>query len=155
MARSRSKSLTVYRVTSWVGRAGLTAAFLLQALSLIDTSWAQPTHAWSPAGLSTSLVFGLLEGLRYLTVVVEVLGAALLFVPGCTAVGALMLSGTAFVTLFARVFVLGGDPVGVLLLFLASAALVGQRRRELVAILRFHTRAQRPYRPTLAAARQR
>jgi hypothetical protein len=155
MARSRSKSLTVYRVTSWVGRAGLTAAFLLQALSLIDTSWAQPTHAWSPAGLSTSLVFGLLEGLRYLTVVVEVLGAALLFVPGCTAVGALMLSGTAFVTLFARVFVLGGDPVGALLLFLASAALVGQRRRELVAIWRFHTRAHHPYRPALAAARQR
>lgn len=155
MARSRSKSLTVYRVTSWVGRAGVAAAFLLHALSLIDTSWAQPTHAWSPASLATSLVFGLLEDLRYLTVVVEVLGAALLFVPGCTAVGALMLSGTAFVTLFARVFVLGGDPVGALLLFLASAALVGQRRRELVAIWRFHTRAHRPYRPVLAAARQR
>lgn len=155
MARSRLKALTVYRVTSWVGRAGVAAAFLLHALSLTDTSWAQPSHAWSPAGLSASLVFGLLEGLRYLTVVVEVLGAALLFVPGCTAVGALVLSGTAFVTLFARVFVLGGDPVGALLLFLASAALVGQRRRELVAIWRFHTRAHHPYRPTLATARQR
>jgi hypothetical protein len=157
MARSRSRgsrlgSLTAYRATSWVGRAGVAAAFLLQALSLIDTSWALPTHAWTAAGVSSSFVFGLLEGLRYLTVVVEVLGAALLFVPGCTAVGALMLSGTAFVTLFARVFILGGDPIGSLLLFLASAALVGQRRRELVAIWRFHTRS---HRPTLAAARQR
>jgi len=156
MARSRLKSLTAYRVTSWVGRAGVAAAFMLQALTLIDTSWAPPGHAWLPAaGASTSLVSGLLEGLRYLTVVVEVMGAALLFVPGCTAVGALTLSGTAFVTLFARVFVLGGDPVGALLLFLASAALVGQRRRELVAIWRFHTRAHRPYRPALAAARPR
>lgn len=150
MARSRSKSLTLYRVTSWVGRAGVAAAFLLQALTLIDSSWAQPSHDWAAPGVSSSLVSGLLEGLRYLTVVVEVLASALLFVPGCTAVGALMLGGTAFVTLFAHVFVLGGDPVGALLLFLASAALVGQRRRELVAIWRFHMRAHRPS-PLLAA----
>ena len=150
MARSRSKSLTLYRVTSWVGRAGLAAAFLLQALSLVDASWAHPAHAWASPGISTSLVFGLLEGLRYLIVVVDMVGVALLFVPGCTAVGALLLSGTAFVTLFARVFVLGGDPLGSLLLFLASAALVGQRRRELVAIWRFHTRSHRPT-PLLAA----
>jgi hypothetical protein len=150
---SRPGSLTAYRVTSWIGRAGVAVAFLLQALSLVDTSWAQPAHAWTAPGVSTSFVFGLLEGLRYLTVVVEVLGAALLFVPGCTAVGALMLSGTAFVTLFARVFVLGDDPIGALFLFLASAALVGQRRRELVAIWRFHTRAHRP--SPLLAARQR
>jgi hypothetical protein len=152
MARSRLEYLTVYRVTSWVGRAGVAAAFLLQALALVDTSWAQPMRAWTPAGASTSLVFGLLEGLRYVAVVVDVLGAALLFLPGCTAVGALMLSGTAFVALFAQVFVIGGDPIGSLLLFLASAALVAQRRRELVAIWRFHTRA---HRPTLVAARQR
>jgi hypothetical protein len=152
MARSRLRHLTIYRVTSWVGRAGIAVAFLLQALALVDASWAQPMHGRTPEGVSTPLLFGLLEGLRYLTVVVEVLGAALLFVPGCTAVGALMLSGTAFVTLFAHVFVIGGDPIGSLLLFLASAALVGQRRRELVAIWRFHTRA---HRPTLAEARHR
>ncbi len=153
MARSQFKSLTPYRVTSWVGRVGVAAAFLLQALALVDTSWAQPAHAWASPSVSASFVLGLLEGLRYLTVVVEVLGAALLFVPGCTAVGALMLSGSAFVTLFAHVFVLGGDPIGPLLLFLASAALVGQRRRELVALYRFHTRAHRP--SPLLAARQR
>ena len=152
MARSRRNSLTAYRVTSWVGRIGVAVAFLLQAVALIDASWTQPLYAWSAPGVSTSLVLGLLEGLRYLTVVVDVLGAALLFVPGCTAVGALMLGGTAFVTLFAHVFVIGGDPIGSLLLFLASAALVGQRRRELVAIWRFHTRA---HRANLAAARPR
>jgi len=157
MARSRSRgsrlhSLTAYRVTSWAGRAGVAAAFLLHALTLVDSSWAQPSHVWQSPGVPPSFVFGLLEGLRYLTVVVDVVGAALLFVPGCTAVGALVLSGTAFVTLFARVFILGGDPIGSLLLFLASAALVGQRRRELVAIWRFHTRT---HRPTLAAVRQR
>ena len=157
MARSRSRgsrpgSLTAYRVTSWVGRIGIATAFLLQALSLADASWAGASHGWISRDVSHPLVFGLLEGLRYLTVMVEILGSALLFVPGCTAVGALLLSGTAFVTLFARVFVLGGDPVGVLLLFLASAALVGQRRRELVALWRFHTR---PRRPAFAAARQR
>ena len=148
MARSRSKSLTIHRVTSWIGRAVVATAFLLQALSLVDTSWAEPTLA-SPGG-STSMVMSLLEGLRFLTVAVEVVGAALLFLPGCTAVGALLLSGTAFVTLFAEVFVLGGDPIGSLLLFIAGAALVGQRRRELVAIWRFHTRAHRAS-PLLAA----
>ena len=149
MARSRRKSLTAYRVTSWVGRVGVAVGFLLQAVALIDGSWA---HAWSRPGVSSSLALGLVEGLRYLTVVVDVLGAALLFIPGCTAVGALMLSGTAFVTLFAHVFVIGGDPIGSLLLFLAGAALVGQRRRELVAIWRFHTRA---HRSVLATARPR
>src|SRR5262249_11196712 len=109
-----------------------------------DTSWAQPSHPWPWIGINTSAVFGPLEGLRYLTVVVEVLSSALLFVPGFTAAGALMLSGSAFVTLFAHVFILGDDPLGSLLLFLASAALVGQRRRELVAIWRIHTRAHRP-----------
>ncbi len=159
MARSRSRdssrlgSLTAYRVTSWLGRSGVAAAFLLQALTLVDSSWAQPGHIWLSPGASASFVFGLLEGLRYLTIAVEVLGAALLFVPGFTAVGALMLSGTAFVTLFARVFLLGGEPLGSLFLFLASAALVGQRRRELIAIWRFHTRAHRP--SPLMAARQR
>lgn len=152
MASSRRRSLTTYRLTPWLGRAGIAIAFLLQAMALIDTSWAQPLHPWSAPGVSTSLVFGLLEGLRYLTVVVDLLGAALLFVPGCTAVGALMLSGTAFVTLFAHVFVIGGDPIRSLLLFLAGAALVGRRRRELVAIWRFHTRGQRA---SLATARPR
>lgn len=150
---SRLRSLTAYRVTSWVGRAGVAAAFLLHAMTLVDSSWAQAGHVWPSPGVPVSFVFGLLEGLRYLTLVVELLGAALLFVPGCAAVGALMLSGTAFVTLFAHVFVLGGDPLGSLFLFLASAALVGQRRRELVAIWRFHTRAHRP--SGLAVARQR
>ena len=159
MARSRSRYsprleyLTAYRVTSWLGRAGVAAAFLLQALILVDSTWAQPSQAWQSPGVPTSFVFGLLEGLRYLTVSVDVLGAALLFVPGCTAVGALVLSGTAFVTLFARVFILGGDPIGSLLLFLAGAALVGQRRRELIAIWRVHTRAHRPS-PLLAARQQ-
>ncbi len=149
---SRRKYLTAYRVTSWAGRAGVAAAFLLHAVTLVDSSWAQPGHVWQSPGVSTSFVFGLLEGLRYLTVAVEVLGAALLFVPGCAAVGALMLSGTAFVALFAHVFILGGDPLGSLFLFLASAAIVGQRRRELIAIWRVHARA---HRTTLVPARQR
>src|SRR5262249_18360234 len=152
MARSRSRTLTAYRVTSWLVRAGLAAAFLLQALVLAVTTGAAPSRAWASPTASSSVVFGLLEGLRYLSVVLDMLGAALLFVPGCTAVGALLLSGTAFVTLFAHVFVLGGDPIGPLLLFFASAALVGQRRRELVAIWRLHTRAHRP--SPLLAARQ-
>jgi hypothetical protein len=152
MTRSRSRgssrlgSLTAYRVTSLCGRAVVAAAFLLHALSLADSSWAE----FGP-GVPAPFVFGLIEGLRYLAVAVEVVGAALLFVPGSTAVGALMLSGTAFVTLFARVFVLGGSPLGPLLLFLAGAALVGRRRRELIAIWRLHTR---PHRPSLAAARR-
>jgi hypothetical protein len=140
---SRLKYLTAYRVTSWTGRAGVAAAFLLNALGLLDSSWAHSGQVWQAPGLSASFVFGLLEGLRYLAVVVEVLGAALLFVPGCAAVGALVLGGTAFVALFSHVFVTGGDPIGSLFLFLASAAIVGRRRRELVAIWRFHTRAHR------------
>jgi len=150
---SRPGSLTAYRVTSWLGRSGVAAAFLLQALLLVDSRWAPPGHIWLSPGASACRALGLLEGLRDLTIAVEVLGAALLFVPGFTAVGALMLSGTAFVTLFARVFLLGGEPLGSLFLFLASAALVGQRRRELIAIWRFQTRAHRP--SPLLAARQR
>jgi hypothetical protein len=149
MTRSRSRgsagfpALTHYRVTSWLARAGLAAAFLLQVLRLADSSWAEPGPVWPSPGVPSSVVFGLLEGLRYLVVAMEVLGSALLFVPGSTAVGALLLSSTAFATLCAQVFVLGGDALSPLLLFLAGAALVSRRRRELVAIWRFHSRAHR------------
>jgi hypothetical protein len=152
MTRSRSRgrpgfrSLSAYRITSLCGRAAVAAAFLLHALTLAGSSWVE-----LGPGVPAPFVFGLIEGLRYLAVAIEVLGAALLFVPGCTAMGALMLSGTAFVTLFARVFVLGGSPLAAMLLFLLGAAVVGRRRRELVAIWRFHTR---PHRPSLAAARR-
>lgn len=141
---SRLPSLTAYRVTSWLGRAAVAAAFLLQAVRLADSSWAEPGALWQSPDMPPSIVLGLVEGLRYLAVAVSVLGAALLFVPGSTAVGALMLSGTAFVILFAQVFVLGGNPLGPMLLFLAGAATVGRRRRELIAIWRLHTRAHRP-----------
>jgi hypothetical protein len=135
--------LTGYRVTSWVGRAAVAAAFLVHALGLVDKSWAQGGHVWPALVPAPSFVFGLVEGLRYLTIVVQMVGAALLFAPGCTAVGALMLSGTAFVALFAHVFIPGGHLLGSLILFLASAAIVGRRRRELIALWRFHTRSHR------------
>jgi len=141
---SRLRSFTAYRLMSWCGRAAVAAGFILHALSLVDSSWTGHGALWPSPGMPSSLVFGLVEGLRYLSVAVEVLGAALLFVPGCTAAGALLLSGTAFVALFARVFILGGSPLAPLLLFLAGAAIVGRRRRELVAIWRFHTRSHRP-----------
>jgi hypothetical protein len=141
---ARGSSLTAYRVTSLSGRALVAAAFLLQALRLVDSSWTEPGPLWPSPGMSAPFVLGLIEGLRYLAVAVDVLGAALLFVPGSTAVGALLLSGSAFVTLFAQVFILGGNPLEPLLLFIAGAATVGRRRRELVAIWRVHTRAHRP-----------
>jgi len=39
---SRLPSLTVYRVTSLLGRAAVAAGFLLQAVRLVDSSWAGP-----------------------------------------------------------------------------------------------------------------
>ena len=150
MTQSRSRgsswlhSLAAYRLTSWSGRALVAAAFIVHALSLADSSWTQPVHAWQSPGMPSAFVFGLLEGLRYLCVTAEVLGAALLFVPGSTAVGAVMLSGAAFTTLFAQVFILGGGTLGPLLLFVAGAATVSRRRRELIAIWRLHTRTHRP-----------
>jgi hypothetical protein len=144
--------LTGYRVTSWMGRAAVAAAFLVHALGLVDKSWAHAGHGWATPAAAPSFVFGLIEGLRYLTIVIQLLGAALLFVPVCTAVGALLLSGTAFVALFAHVFAPGGHLLGSLILFLASAAIVGRRRRELIALWRFHTRS---HRAALVPARQR
>ena len=150
--RLKLSSLSAHRASSWLGRAVVAAAFLLYAVRLVDSSWTEPGPLWQSPDMPPSVVLGLIEGLRYLAVVVSVLGAALLFVPGSTAVGALMLSGTAFVILFARVFIIGGDPLGPMLLFLAGAATVGRRRRELIAIWRLHTR---PHRPSLAPARPR
>lgn len=136
--------LTAHRVTSLLGRAVVAAAFLLHALRLVDSSWAEPGALWPGSGARGSLVCGLIEGVRYLAVAAQVLGAGLLFVPGCTALGALLLSGTAFATLFANVFFLGGDTLGPLLLFAAGAATVVRRRRELIAIWRIRTRTPRP-----------
>ena len=149
---ARARSLTAYRMTSWCGRVLVAAAFLLQALRLVEGHWAEPGPLWPTPGVPASFAVGLLEGLRYLAFVVEVVGVGLLFVPGSVAVGALLLSGTAFATLLAQVLVLDGDPLVPLLLFLAGAALVGRRRRELVALWRTHGRSQSA---ALLPARQR
>jgi len=144
IGESRQRRLTARRALSVAGRAAIAAGFVLSAMLLADRTWDDPRHlAHAALGSTSFYVAGLAEGLRYFIVVAELLGAALLLVPAYTAVAALALAVIAFGSLFGDVFVVGANPIWFAGLFLASSAVVGRRRREIIALWRIQTRWRR------------
>ena len=144
MAAPLIRDTRLRRVLSVGGRAAIAAGFILSAIVLADRTWTDPWYlSRAMPGPPSSNVAGLVEGLRYFIVTAEFLGAALLLVPALAAFSALMLTLIAFGTLFGDVFVSGANPVWAAGLFLGSAAIVGRRRREIIALWRIHTRWRR------------
>ena len=144
MAASAIRDTRVRHVLSVGSRAVIAAGFALSAVLLADRTWTDPWYlSHTTLGSPSSNVAGLVEGLHYFIVTAELLGAALLLVPAFTAFSALMLTLIAFGTLFGDVFVSGANPVWAAGLFLGSAAIVGRRRREIIALWRIHTRWRR------------
>lgn len=68
---------------------------------------------------------------RYLTGVIEVGGAILLFVPGIQVVGALLLAATMVGGTLTHLFVIGGSPLPVLVLLLITAIIAWAHRDQL------------------------
>ncbi len=112
-------------IAAWVIQILLAAAFLAAAGAKL---------AGVPMMVAIFDQIGLGQGFRYVTAVVEIVGAIALLTPGFAAAGGLWLGFTMFVAILTHLFVLHSNPAGAVVLFGLSALLVWLRRSQLPAL---------------------
>ena len=78
---------------------------------------------------------GVGQWFRYLTGVIEVLGAILLLVPRFCGAGALLLTATMIGAVLTHLFVIGGSPVMPIILLLVAGIIAWGRRARTANIL--------------------
>jgi putative oxidoreductase len=78
---------------------------------------------------------GLGQGFRYVTGLVEVVGALALIYPGLASLGGLWLGGTMFFAVLTHLFVLHTSPAPAIVLGLLNVLIVYLRRAELTSLL--------------------
>jgi putative oxidoreductase len=82
---------------------------------------------------------GIGQWFRYLTGALEVGGAILLLIPRTSGLGALMLAGVMACAVMTHLFIVGGSPLGAIILFVVTTIVAlgrRQRMRNLLAVLR-------------------
>jgi uncharacterized membrane protein YphA (DoxX/SURF4 family) len=112
-------------IAAWVIQGLLAAAFLAAAGAKL---------AGVPMMVATFGQIGLGQWFRYLTAIVEILGAIALLTPGFAALGGLWLGFTMFVAILTHLFVLHSNPGGAVVLLALCAVLVWLRRGQLAAL---------------------
>jgi putative oxidoreductase len=132
-----SLRLAAVRVGSLATRALVAVAYIFAGSANLSGT---------PSAIEMFEAVGVGQWLRYLAALVEVAGAAMLLLPGFIGLGALLLATTMFCALLGHFFVFGDSPVGTLVLFAATTAILWYRRRELLALNRRYFDRRRPER---------
>ena len=78
---------------------------------------------------------GLGQWFRYLTGTLEVAGALLLLIPRTSGLGALMLAGVMTGAVVTHVFIVGGSPLGAIILFAVTGVVAWGRRQRTMHLL--------------------
>ncbi len=78
---------------------------------------------------------GLGQWFRYLTGTLEVAGALLLVIPRTSGLGALMLAGVMTGAVVTHVFIVGGSPLGAMILFVVTGLVAWGRRQRTMHLL--------------------
>jgi len=112
-------------IAAWVIQVLLAAAFLAAASAKL---------AGVPMMVAVFHQIGLGQGFRYLTAIVEIVGAVALLAPGFAALGGLWLGFTMFVAILTHLFVLHSNPAPAVVLFGLCAVLLWLRRGQLAAL---------------------
>jgi uncharacterized membrane protein YphA (DoxX/SURF4 family) len=79
---------------------------------------------------------GLGQWFRYLTGTLEVVGAFLLLIPRTSGLGALMLAGIMICAVVTHVFIVGGSPLGAIILLVVTGVVAWGRRQRTLNLLR-------------------
>jgi putative oxidoreductase len=82
---------------------------------------------------------GLGQWFRYLTGFLEVAGAFLLLIPRASGLGALLLAGVMVCAVATHLFIVGGSPLGAIILLVVTTVVAWgrrQRTKNLLAVLR-------------------
>jgi len=131
-ASSLPRSLAI---AAWAIQILLAAAFLAAASAKL---------AGVPMMVATFDHIGLGQGFRYVTAIVEIVGAVALLTPGFAALGALWLGFTMFVAILTHLAILHSSPAGAIVLFALCAVLLWLRRSQASALrARFFAEGQR------------
>jgi uncharacterized membrane protein YphA (DoxX/SURF4 family) len=118
--------------TSSAPRGLIIAAWAIQILLAIAFLAAGGAKlAGVPMMVATFDHIGLGQGFRYVTAVVEIVGALALLTPGFAALGALWLGFTMFVAILIHLTILHSSPAGAVVLFVLCGVLVWLRRGQI------------------------
>jgi uncharacterized membrane protein YphA (DoxX/SURF4 family) len=78
---------------------------------------------------------GLGQWFRYVTGAVEILGAVLLLIPRLSGLGALLLVGTMLGAVATHLFVVGGSPLGAIILLIVTGVIAWGRRQRTMDLI--------------------
>lgn len=110
----------------WVLQIGVAAMFLMAG----SVKLAGPEQV-----VAMFNTIGLGQWFRYLTGALEVAGAVMLLIPRLSGVGALLLICVMIGAVFTHLFVIGGSPVGAIVLLVVSAIIAWGRRDRTLRLL--------------------
>ena len=113
-------------IVLWTLQVAAAAMFLMAGFSKL---------AGAPPMVALFSAIGIGQWFRYLTGALEVTGAVLLLVPRLSGVGGLLLAGVMTGAVATHVFVVGGNPVVPIVLFVVTATVAWFRRDRTLALL--------------------
>lgn len=127
--RSRSGSPgKIINVLLWVLQVAAAGMFLMAGFLKLSGN---------PQLVALFEAIGVGQWFRYLTGTMEVAGAILLLIPRTSGLGALMLAGVMAGAVITHVFIVGGSPLGAIILLVVTGVVAwGRRQRTMNLFLR-------------------
>jgi uncharacterized membrane protein YphA (DoxX/SURF4 family) len=120
------KTGKVANIVLWVLQIAAAAMFLMAGL---------PKLLGVQQVVAVFETIGLGQWFRYLTGALEIIGALALLVPRLSGAGALLLICVMIGAIFTHLFVIGGSPVGAIVLLLVSVIIAWARRDRTLSLL--------------------
>jgi putative oxidoreductase len=116
----------IINVVLWLLQIGAAAMFLMVGFLKLSGN---------PQLVGLFEAIGIGQWFRYLTGALEVAGAFLLLIPRTSGLGALMLAGVMVCAVLTHVFIVGGSPLGAIILLVVTGIVAWGRRRRTMSLL--------------------
>jgi uncharacterized membrane protein YphA (DoxX/SURF4 family) len=123
---SSSSTGKIVNVVLWILQIGAAGMFLMVGFLKLSGN-AQMVGLFEAIGVG--------QWFRYLTGTLEVAGAILLLIPRTSGLGALMLAGVMACAAATHLFIVGGSPLGAIILLVVTAVVSWGRRRRTMNVL--------------------
>ena len=120
-------TVKIVNVVLWVLQIGAAGMFLMVGFLKLSGN-AQLVGLFQAIGLG--------QWFRYLTGTLEVAGAFLLLIPRTSGLAALMLAGVMVGAVVTHVFIVGGSPLGAIILLVITGVVAWGRRQRTMNLLR-------------------
>ena len=116
----------IVNVVLWVLQIGAAGIFLMVGLLKLSGN---------PQLVGLFKAIGIGQWFRYLTGTLEVVGAILLLIPRTSGLAALMLAGVMICAVVTHVFVVGGSPLGAIILLIVTGLVAYGRHQRTMSLL--------------------